>query len=142
MGRPKGALNRRTLEFRERYEAEGYRDPLMFLGKVVSMDTADLARNFKCKRRDVLPLQIKAAVALAPYLHSQMPRRLKVDAEERRTLLVVGDIPEGSPRERALAEEGFSLVRGAGGAVVDVEPETVEELGLPAPEEKPEKSEG
>ena len=109
MGRPKGALNRRTREFRERYEREGFRDPLMFMGWVISQDSGKLAREFKCKKAEVLPWQIKAAQALAPYLHSRMPQAVQVE-HDRLPLLVVGKIEAGSDEARVLDAEGYTVV--------------------------------
>lgn len=109
MGRPKGALNRRTREFRERYEREGFRDPLMFLGWVISQDSGKLAREFKCKKAEVLPWQIKAAQALAPYLHSRMPQAVHVETD-RLPLLVVGKIEADSEEARVLDAEGYTVV--------------------------------
>ena len=108
-GRPKGALNRRTREFRRRYKAAGYKDPLMFLGEVISRDAAELARAFKCKKAEVLPWQIKAAQALAPYLHSRMPQAVHVE-DGRLPLLVVGKIEADSDEARVLDAEGYTVV--------------------------------
>ncbi len=140
MGRPKGALNRRTRQFREMYEREGFTDPLIFLGRLVSKDTAELARALKMKRKDVLPVQVNAAKALAPYLHSQMPRAVKLEGEAM-PMLVVGRIEPGSSEAKTIEAEGFSIVT----APAEGQPEPVEPVpGLPKlPElESGEKSDG
>lgn len=89
-GSRKGVPNRRTEDFKKFYAASGFRDPLMFLGHVISIDTDELAKHLACKRVQALDVQRKAAENLAPYLHSKQPTQVAVDAGDATPMLVIG----------------------------------------------------
>lgn len=90
-GSRKGVPNRRTEDFKKYYQSLGFRDPLLFLGHVVSQQTVELARELQCKPAAALEIQRKAADGLAPYLHSKQPVRVEVP-DDGRALLVIGEV--------------------------------------------------
>lgn len=76
IGRPAGALNRKTRDFEAWYHGMGFKDPAELLAQVVSADPGELARVMPGKTRlDALKVQVAAAGELMPYLHGKMPVR-------------------------------------------------------------------
>lgn len=71
-GRPLGATNRSTQEWRD-YFLSRYTSPLVFLGELYSRATLDLARELGCKPREALEIQERAAAKAAEFVHAKMP---------------------------------------------------------------------
>lgn len=96
-GRPAGSANKKTLALKQYYQAKGFRDPIAYLGEIVSADPVALWRwmidqQLPRARRgkngvvqglptltDVISLQVKAAAELAPFLHGKAPIRIETD---------------------------------------------------------------
>lgn len=115
IGRPKGARNRKSVDFERLYYAKGYRDPLLVLGEIISADpralqamaieqAAQLGQVEVVGRGEnahlvievptlleVVDLQRKAAIDLAPYLHGKKPTQIEVTDERLPTLIIVTD---------------------------------------------------
>lgn len=72
-GRPKGARNRSTEDWRKFFFAKVKKSPLIMLGELYCKDTAELAREMSCDRIDALKTQVAAANAVLPYVHQKQP---------------------------------------------------------------------
>ena len=124
IGRPKGALNRKTRDFEAWYTAMGFKDPAELLAQVVSADPLALAAVMPGKSRlDALKLQVAAAGELMPYLHGKMPTRTS-QPDERLPMLVINAATNQLAQGRRLAE-GKQLAIGR-----PAEPEASEINGL------------
>ncbi len=107
VGRPRGARNRKSVDFEKWFYAMGYRDPAQVLAEIITMDPRALqamaAENAEGLPRttvgeltmvslpsipDIIDLQRKAAVDLMPYLHGKKPTEVVV-TDERLPILVV-----------------------------------------------------
>lgn len=84
-GRPKGALNKRSLDLARFFQAK-YRDPAAVLGELVSRDPVDLWREIRTFDEagapsliDIIRLQAAVARDLLPYLHAKRPVEIKTD---------------------------------------------------------------
>lgn len=71
-GRPKGARNRSTEEWRK-YILSKHKSPLAFLAGVYSQDIKELRREIDCDLLEAFKLQLSAAQAALPYLHQKQP---------------------------------------------------------------------
>lgn len=110
-GRPKGAKNRSTQEWRDYLLAQGS-SPLLQLLRVANANPIELATVLGCKPLEALDRILAAADKLAPYLHQKMPVAL-----------------EGGPQNLVqLVIQGNPELAGAftGAPVVDGEPVTIE----------------
>lgn len=72
-GRPKGAKNRSTEEWRKYFFARVHKSPLIMLGELYCKTTAELAEEMGCNRIDALKTQVAAANAVLPYVHQKQP---------------------------------------------------------------------
>ena len=102
-GRPKGAINRATADWRD-FILSRYRSPLVVLAETYSRPVHDLAAELGCSKLEAMQLQQRAAVELAPYVHGKMPVDISISGDL--PMLVMAD-----PRS-FLAEqpgEGFGL---------------------------------
>lgn len=126
-GRPKGALNKKTLTLTRYYRAKGFRDPIAAMGELVSADPVALRDWFLKHRRvetrtvtrirkgvallveveereevpslaEIVKLQKDAAADLAPYLHGKQPIKVEVDGERLPVLII--DLGTDQLRER------------------------------------------
>lgn len=136
IGRPKGARNRKSVDFEKLYYAKGYRDPLLVLGEIISADPRSLqamaveqaAQLGLVKVRgsgesaievievptllEVLDMQRKAAIDLAPYLHGKKPTQIELVDERLPTLIVVTNDNQLAEAQRLLQQrEALSLGR-------------------------------
>lgn len=109
-GRPKGAANRKTLAMKALYQAKGFRDPLLYLGEMLSKDPLELLVWMRANGSseltliEVVELQLKAAAELAPYLHGKMPVRIEVD-DARLPVLAI-DLGTDMVAERQVLQAG------------------------------------
>lgn len=104
-GRPKGAANRKTADFADWYQAQGFKDPLVAQAQFLSSDPVALQAWFAEHERtmraigkvvglavpaliDIVGEQMKCARDLAPYLHGKMPTKIEV-TDERLPMLVL-----------------------------------------------------
>lgn len=71
-GRPKGARNRSTEEWR-RYFLSKHKSPLMVLGELYNKPLEELKDELKCERLEAFKLQLSAAQAVLPYVHQKQP---------------------------------------------------------------------
>lgn len=91
-GRPAGSVNKKTLALKQYYQAKGYRDPIAYLGEIVSADPVALWQWFRettvaekagldgaPSLAEIVALQVKAAAELAPFLHGKAPIRIETD---------------------------------------------------------------
>ena len=91
-GRPKGVVDRTTLQLSRFLRAKGYRDPAEFLASIVSMDTRELARELGEEGlAGVVELQVKAAKELMPYFHQKMPLAVEHKGTAARPLFIIND---------------------------------------------------
>lgn len=127
-GRPAGSLNRST-EAMARYVLSQHRSPLTALAQIYSRPTGELVDELQAmadkhaRERtfahggseeqkvlidplQVLKLQRDAAVALAPYLHKQMPRAIEIE-QKKRGMLVLQDWDEVADASDALELPGL-----------------------------------
>lgn len=77
-GRPKGALNKRTNDWKA-YILARYRHPMEFLAETISRSAHDLARELDCKPAEAHAVQARCAAELLPYLEGKAPVQLQVD---------------------------------------------------------------
>lgn len=96
-GRPRGSVNRKTETLSRYYQARGFKDPISFLGDLVTADPLDLFAWLKQHNPggehnllDVIKLQKSAAVDLAPYLHGKMP--ISLDIKDDRLPMLIMDL--------------------------------------------------
>lgn len=104
-GRPRGAVNRKTAEFEKLYRAKGFKDPLLFLGEVISRDPVELQAWYVEHERairaqgkhlylaiptlhEIEAMQIAAADKLKDHLHGKMPAQIVVSAENLPHLII------------------------------------------------------
>ncbi|MEY9718799.1 hypothetical protein [Sinorhizobium fredii] len=97
-GRPKGAVNRKTADFRDWYQAQGFKDPLVAQAQFLSADPVALQAFFVEHEKtskaigkaigkavpaliDIVKEQMACARDLAPYLHGKMPTKVEVEVE-------------------------------------------------------------
>lgn len=118
IGRPKGARNRKSVDFEKLYFAKGYKDPLLVLGEIISADPralqemAYLLGEAKPDLVTVLDLQRKAAIDLAPYLHGKKPTQIEMVDERLPTLVIVTNSDQMADARRLLEQrEALSLGR-------------------------------
>jgi len=91
-GRPAGAINRATREFRD-YILARHRSPLVTLARLQSADPLELAKQLGCKPQEALDRIIRAAECLAPYLHQK--QAIAVDVSNTKTVFLT--INDGHP---------------------------------------------
>lgn len=96
-GRPPGAKNRKTSEFVEFLERQGYRHPLLVLAETWSRPVDELAATLGCKRLDAFQVQQRALIDSLPYWASKAPLDVKVALPG--LTLVVGSIDGGAGAE-------------------------------------------
>ncbi len=104
-GRPKGAINRKTADFRDWYAGQGFKDPLVAQAQFMSADPLALqawfAEHEKTSKAigkligkavpaliDIVKEQLACARDLAPYLHGKMPA-VTDPGDERLPMLVL-----------------------------------------------------
>ena len=92
VGRPPGALNKRTIAWRD-YLLQRYTAPLETLARWQAMPTREMAELLGCELIEAARLQIDAAKGLASYLHERMP--LGVQVSDRKVVIL--HIGEGAP---------------------------------------------
>lgn len=91
-GRPAGSVSRATKDMRAWLQSRGYRDPLEFLGAILSADTIELAAALGAADRvEVLKLQIRAAESAAQYLHQRAPMAVEIKGDGPRPLVMIVD---------------------------------------------------
>ena len=126
---------RRTLvgeAFERWFAAEGMTDPLAFQARLVSADPVALQGYFAAHERaekmlgedratvmpslqEIITLQLKAAEALAPYLHRKKPVAVEIEDERLPVLIInMGD------NQLATAER----IASGQGLLIDAQPET------------------
>lgn len=101
VGRPKGAKNRSTAEWKE-YILGRYRSPLVALAEIYSRSIQELAvelghdpankLTFE-KAKELLQLQLQCAKELAPYVHQKQPMAIEGGGAGVMTL-VIGAMPD------------------------------------------------
>lgn len=89
-GRPAGAENLATKEFREYLLARGV-SPLMQIMRWSTHTPTSLAAELKCTRLEAFRLLMDLWGELAPYLHQKMPQAVEVDARTA-GMLILGAI--------------------------------------------------
>ncbi|MDP3554839.1 hypothetical protein [Methylocystis sp.] len=107
-GSRRGVPNRRTDDVKRYYQALGFRDPLAFLGHLITIDTAALASALSCKKAVAVDVQRKAATDLMPYLYSKQPAKLDLGDGEALPMLVIGRAERQAVR-KAVAAGSMSI---------------------------------
>lgn len=101
-GRPRGALNKNTKEWRD-YILSRYQSPLVALAETYSRPVDVLMKELNCSRLDAFKLQIAAAKELAPYIHQKQP--IAVEAGEGGLInLVINTGGQGDGRDKQAGE--------------------------------------
>jgi AraC-like DNA-binding protein len=77
-GRPAGSVAKKTAEWQACMLGR-YRSPLVVLGEIFSRSVTELAEELGCTRLEAFDRQLKAAVELAPFIHSKMPAAVQLD---------------------------------------------------------------
>ena len=115
-GRPKGALNRKTVMLKRYFGAKGFRDPAVLLGEIISADPIELLNFFRkydppgqvTSLFEVSKFIRDAAVAAMPYLHSKMPQQLDLGTDKMAVMLIGG----GDRTDDEIAEDVLSIEDG------------------------------
>lgn len=71
-GRPKGARNRSTEEWRQ-FFLKTHKSPLVALGDLYCKPLDKLRQELNCDRLEAFKLQLAAAQAVLPYVHQKQP---------------------------------------------------------------------
>lgn len=122
VGRPAGARNKRTDEWRRWLASSGKRHPLEFLIWMVSSSPAELCKHYEVSVRgedgemvlsslepkEVAQLQKSAAIEALPYFEQKLPTALEIENETRRTVVVIGEA-SASQQGQAQARLGGPL---------------------------------
>lgn len=103
-GRPKGARNRSTEEWRK-YILSKYKSPLVMLCEVYSRPLAELKKEVNCDALDAFKLQLSAAQAAIPYLHQKQPLAI----EDNRDSVPVININVSSFDAKILADRSGNI---------------------------------
>ena len=77
-GRPGGSVARKTAEW-QAYMLARYRSPLVVMAETFSRSVAELSAELGCTKLEAFDRQLKAADALAPFIHSKMPAAVQLD---------------------------------------------------------------
>lgn len=102
-GRPPGSANKKTLALKAYYQAKGFRDPIAYLGEIVSADPVALWTWFREATKgenaaldgapslvEIVALQVKAAAELAPFLHGKAP--IRIESDDRSLPVLIMDL--------------------------------------------------
>jgi hypothetical protein len=123
-GRPAGAANRKTLQLQRLYAARGFKDPIAWMGELVTKPPLELLAWVKSQPgagavtlMEVIDLQRKVATDLAPYLHGKMPIRIDHGDERLPVLIIRGDVDQVTIRREREGRDAMSV----GGPVIDAE---------------------
>lgn len=140
-GRPKGSPNRKTVAFEKLYAAHGFKDPLLVMGKFITMDPLDLqawliehemaeqpmgkgTRPALAQLIDIIKEQHKVAGELAPYLHGKKPVEIQI-IDERLPALII-DLGTDQLAEARQIEAGEAL--SVGSPIEDAEVSEIKDL--------------
>lgn len=93
-GRPKGALNKRTADFRD-YILSRYGDPLTGLAEVAFTPIPDLARELQCEMLEAAKFWLACRAEILPYIVAKLPTEVAVK-DDRIPALIIGEINAGS----------------------------------------------
>ncbi len=124
-GRPKGAVNRKTADFGDWYQAQGFKDPLVAQAQFLSADPVALQAFFVEHEKtmkaigkvvgkavpaliDIVKEQMACARDLAPYLHGKMPTKIEV-TDERLPMLVLNLGTNQLDQARAIVHGRMSI---------------------------------
>lgn len=117
-GRPRGSLNRKTETLQRYYQARNFKDPISFLGDLVSANPLELLAWLKKHNPagehnllDVIKLQKSAAVDVAPYLHGKMP--VSLDIKDDRLPMLIMDLGTNQLDEARKGQEAGVLSAGS-----------------------------
>lgn len=108
-GRPKGALNKQTLEWAEFLDRQ-FRHPLVTLAAIQSSGIDELAARLGCTKLEALQEIRIAAAMLLPYRAKKMPIAVNVNGKILHLNILAGDeqlpaedvlelMPEPAPQE-------------------------------------------
>lgn len=109
VGRPKGARNKRTQEWAD-FILGRYRSPLIVMAEIYSRPVEELAHETGLKRSEAIALQLRAAEALAPYVHQKLPTAIDLDAKGIVELNIGVDTQLVQMIERAQEEQNIIIV--------------------------------
>lgn len=140
-GRPKGAINRKTADFRDWYLAQGFKDPLVAQAQFLSADPVALQaffieheKTYKALGKqlgkavpaliDIVKEQMACARDLAPYLHGKMPTKVEVEVEQL-PMLVLNLGTNQLDQARQIVHGRMSV----GGPIVEAAPNEINGLG-------------
>lgn len=117
-GRPRGSVNKKTETLQRYYNSRNFKDPISFLGDLVSADPVKLWQAIKVADPtggttllQVMKLQRSAAVDVAPYLHGKMP--ISVDIKDDRLPMLIMDLGTNQLDEARKGQEAGVLSAGS-----------------------------
>lgn len=128
VGRPKGAMNKRSRDWQMWIAASGKRHPLEFLIELFQKTPEELAREMKIYEvvktgkdtyedrlatGEAFKRQIEAAGLALPYLEQKLPMAVEDVSEGKRPVIIVGQLTP-QQRDQATARYGFRLANGDG----------------------------
>lgn len=140
-GRPKGAANRKSVAFEKLYAAHGFKDPLLVMGRFITMDPLELqawliehemaetqmgktAKPALAQLIEIIKEQHKVASDLAPYLHGKKPVEIQI-IDERLPALII-DLGTDQLAEARQIEAGKAL--SVGSPIEDAETSEIKDL--------------
>lgn len=127
IGRPKGARNRKSVDFEKWFHAAGFKDPAVLLAEIISADTIALATAASIKRIEALELQRKCATDLMPYLHGKKPIEIDLVDERLPSLFIIAGDNQLAQAQKVLEEQrrllsiGSPLIEGEANEIKDLE---------------------
>lgn len=105
-GRPKGAQNKQTQEFRRLYLSR-HRHPVLVLGDFTSVPVEELAARFRTgDLLAVAKFQAQCAIAAAPYIEKRQPLDVAVKHDQGLTL-IIGGLDGGQQAARPAIDAAF-----------------------------------
>jgi|GEM_PF-5603182 hypothetical protein len=131
VGRPRGARNRKSVDFEKLYYQSGRTDPLLWEGDMLTMDPRSLQAKLKELGEDVslmeiLDFQRRCATDLAPYLHGKKPTELVLTDERLPTLFIMANTNQMEQAQRIQGERqalslGTPIEEGEASKIKDLE---------------------
>lgn len=127
IGRPKGARNRKSVDFEKWFHAAGFKDPAVLLAEIISADALALGRAASIKVAEALELQRKCATDLMPYLHGKKPIEIDLVDERLPSLFIISGDNQLAQAQKVLDEQrrllsiGSPLIEGEANEIKGLE---------------------
>lgn len=131
LGRPKGARNRKSVDFEKLYYQSGRTDPILWEGDMLTMDPRALQAKLAelgetVSLMEILEFQRRCASDIMPYLHGKKPTEIVATIENLPTLMIFTDTNQLAEARRIQGErQALSL----GTPLVEAEANEINDLG-------------